>query len=44
MEIGAVKGYKDERDEEGEGGNYADKKDGDEFVVVEEAPIKIIVY
>ena len=44
MERGAVKGDKDERDEEGKGSNYADKKDGDEFVVMEETPIRIIVY
>lgn len=44
MEGGAVKGDKDERDEEGEGGNHADKKDSDEFEVVEEAPVRIMVY
>ena len=43
MEGGAVKGDKDERDEEREGSNYADKKDSDEFEVVEEAPVRIMV-
>ena len=40
MEGGAVKGDKDKRDEEGERCNYADKKDSNEFEVVEEAPIR----
>ena len=44
MERGAVKGDKDEWDEEGEGGNHADEEDSDEFIVVEESPIRIIVY
>ena len=44
MERGAVKGDEDERDEEGEGCNYADEEDSDEFVVVEETPVRSIVY
>ena len=44
MERGAVKRDKDERNEEGKGGNHADKEDSDEFIVVEETPIISIVY